>query len=184
MSRSAADPDASDSLGGRTPVLASPEALGVSRTLAWIALAGVASFFKLPVASLPQVDFPVISVSATLPGASPQSMATSVATPLERRLATIAGVNEITSSSGSEATGSRKKAAIPASAIHAVSSTVPTGRRTKGPVRFTPSPLPLPQAGEGADHSLSRLRERVGVRAASSATAAPTGRTPGRSPAW
>ncbi|HZN47221.1 MAG TPA: efflux RND transporter permease subunit, partial [Ramlibacter sp.] len=65
----------------------------------WLALAGIAAFFKLPVASLPQVDFPVISVSANLPGASPQTMATSVATPLERRLATIAGVNEITSNS-------------------------------------------------------------------------------------
>ncbi|HET8744138.1 MAG TPA: efflux RND transporter permease subunit, partial [Ramlibacter sp.] len=66
----------------------------------WIALAGIAAFFKLPVASLPQVDYPVISVSANLPGASPQTMATSVATPLERRLATIAGVNEVTSRSG------------------------------------------------------------------------------------
>ncbi|MCE3271901.1 MAG: putative inner rane transporter [Ramlibacter sp.] len=65
----------------------------------WIALAGIAAFFALPVASLPQVDYPVISVSASLPGASPKTMASSVATPLERRLATIAGVNEITSSS-------------------------------------------------------------------------------------
>lgn len=65
-----------------------------------LALAGIAAFFNLPVASLPQVDYPVISVSASLPGASPQTMATSVATPLERRLATIAGVNEITSNSG------------------------------------------------------------------------------------
>ncbi|MGV3573263.1 MAG: efflux RND transporter permease subunit [Ramlibacter sp.] len=65
----------------------------------WIALAGIAAFFNLPVASLPQVDFPVISVSASLPGASPSTMASSVATPLERRLATIAGVNEVTSRS-------------------------------------------------------------------------------------
>ena len=65
----------------------------------WLALAGIAAFFKLPVASLPQVDYPVISVTANLPGASPQTMATSVATPLERRLATIAGVNEVTSNS-------------------------------------------------------------------------------------
>jgi hypothetical protein len=74
---------------------------------------------------------------------------------------------EITGKStcGSEATGSLKKDAMPASAIHAVSSTVPTGRRTTGPERFTPSPLPLPPAGEGAHHSLSRWRERVGVRA-------------------
>jgi multidrug efflux pump len=66
----------------------------------WIALAGIAAFFNLPVASLPQVDYPVITVSANLPGASPQTMASSVATPLERRLGVIAGVNEMTSNSG------------------------------------------------------------------------------------
>ena len=64
-----------------------------------IALAGIGAFFVLPVAPLPQVDFPIISVSAQLPGASPDTMATSVATPLERRLGMIAGVNEMTSSS-------------------------------------------------------------------------------------
>jgi multidrug efflux pump len=64
-----------------------------------VALAGVSGFFLLPVSPLPQVDYPVISVSASIPGASPETMATSVATPLERRLGTIAGVNEITSSS-------------------------------------------------------------------------------------
>ena len=65
-----------------------------------IALAGIAAFFVLPVSPLPQVDYPTISVSANLPGASPETMATSVATPLERRLGIIAGVNEMTSSSG------------------------------------------------------------------------------------
>jgi multidrug efflux pump len=65
-----------------------------------VALAGIAGFFVLPVSPLPQVDFPVISVSANIPGASPETMATSVATPLERRLGSIAGVNEITSQSG------------------------------------------------------------------------------------
>jgi multidrug efflux pump len=64
-----------------------------------VALAGIAAFFVLPVSPLPQVDYPVISVSATLPGASPDTMASSVATPLERRLGTISGVNEMTSSS-------------------------------------------------------------------------------------
>ena len=64
-----------------------------------VALAGVISFFLLPVSPLPQVDFPVISVSASLPGASPDTMAATVATPLERVLGSIAGVNEITSSS-------------------------------------------------------------------------------------
>jgi multidrug efflux pump len=66
-----------------------------------IALAGIAGFFALPVSPLPQVDFPVISASARLPGASPETMATSVATPLERRLGIIPGVNEMTSFSGS-----------------------------------------------------------------------------------
>ncbi|MES2424017.1 MAG: efflux RND transporter permease subunit [Pseudomonadota bacterium] len=69
-----------------------------------LALAGIAAFFVLPVSPLPQVDYPTISVSARLPGASPETMATSVATPLERRLGTIAGVNEMTSSSGNGST--------------------------------------------------------------------------------
>jgi multidrug efflux pump len=69
-----------------------------------LALAGIAGFLVLPVASLPNVDFPAVSVSANLPGASPQTMASSVATPLERRLGTIAGVNEITSSSSNGST--------------------------------------------------------------------------------
>ncbi|SCX61493.1 efflux RND transporter permease subunit [Variovorax sp. EL159] len=64
-----------------------------------VALAGIAAFFVLPVSPLPQVDYPVISVSAAIPGASPETMATSVATPLERHLGTIAGVNEMTSTS-------------------------------------------------------------------------------------
>ncbi|HET6600012.1 MAG TPA: efflux RND transporter permease subunit [Burkholderiaceae bacterium] len=69
-----------------------------------VALAGIAGFFALPVAPLPQVDYPVISVSASLPGASPDTMARSVATPLERHLGTIAGINEMTSSSGTGST--------------------------------------------------------------------------------
>jgi multidrug efflux pump len=69
-----------------------------------LALAGIAGFFVLPVAPLPMVDFPAISVQANLPGGSPQTMASSVATPLERRLGTIAGVNEITSSSSTGST--------------------------------------------------------------------------------
>jgi multidrug efflux pump len=67
---------------------------------AGIAIAGVAGFFALPVSPLPSVDFPVISVTASLPGASPETMAASVATPLERHLGIIADVNEMTSSSG------------------------------------------------------------------------------------
>ena len=64
-----------------------------------IAIAGVMGFRLLPVSPLPQVDFPVIVVSASLPGASPETMASSVATPLERALGRIAGINEMTSMS-------------------------------------------------------------------------------------
>ncbi|MFZ1546888.1 MAG: multidrug efflux RND transporter permease subunit, partial [Candidatus Nitrotoga sp.] len=64
-----------------------------------IVLSGIISFTLLPVAALPQVDFPTISVQAALPGASPETMAATVATPLERSLGLIAGVTEITSSS-------------------------------------------------------------------------------------
>ena len=64
-----------------------------------LALSGMIAFFQLPVAPLPQVDFPTISVQAQLPGASPEVVATSVATPLERHLGVIADVTEMTSSS-------------------------------------------------------------------------------------
>ncbi|HLQ00156.1 MAG TPA: efflux RND transporter permease subunit, partial [Candidatus Limnocylindria bacterium] len=64
-----------------------------------IFLAGVVAFHFLPIAPLPQVDFPTISVGAGLPGASPETMASSVATPLERQLGHIAGVTQMTSSS-------------------------------------------------------------------------------------
>jgi len=64
-----------------------------------LALAGSIAFKLLPVAPLPQVDYPTISVSASLPGASPETMAATVATPLERALGRIAGVTEITSQS-------------------------------------------------------------------------------------
>jgi multidrug efflux pump len=64
-----------------------------------VALAGAVAFNFLPVSPLPQVDFPTISVGASLPGASPEIMASSVATPLERQFGRIAGVTEMTSSS-------------------------------------------------------------------------------------
>jgi multidrug efflux pump len=64
-----------------------------------LTLAGAIAFFLLPVAPLPQVDFPTISVQASMPGASPETMSISVATPLERHLGQIADVTEMTSSS-------------------------------------------------------------------------------------
>ncbi|MDI1314710.1 efflux RND transporter permease subunit [Prosthecobacter sp.] len=73
----------------------------VATTLATlaVALSGVLAYMSLPVSPLPQVDMPSISVSASLPGASPETMAATVATPLERTLGRIAGINEMTSSS-------------------------------------------------------------------------------------
>jgi len=82
-----------------------PSALFIRRPVATtlltiaIALAGAIAFAVLPVSPLPQVDFPTISVSASLPGASAQIMASSVATPLERQFGHIAGVTEMTSAS-------------------------------------------------------------------------------------
>jgi multidrug efflux pump len=64
-----------------------------------LALAGIVAYFLLPVASMPTVDFPAIVVNAALPGASPETVATSVTTPLERHLSAIAGVDEMTSES-------------------------------------------------------------------------------------
>src|SRR6202790_1196052 len=65
-----------------------------------ITLAGAAAYRLLPVSPLPEGEFPTISVSAGLPGASPEIMASSVATPLERQFGHIAAVTEMTSSSG------------------------------------------------------------------------------------
>ena len=82
-----------------------PSALFVKRPVATtlltlgVALAGFFAYLKLPVAPLPQVDFPTISVFATMPGASPDTMAMTVATPLERHLGIIADVTEMTSQS-------------------------------------------------------------------------------------
>src|ERR1700760_3839776 len=67
--------------------------------LTGVALSGAVAFRILPVSPLPQVDFPTISVNASLPGASPETMASSVATPLERQFGRIAAVSEMTSSS-------------------------------------------------------------------------------------
>src|ERR1700722_6468545 len=69
-----------------------------------VALAGAVAFGLLPVSPLPQVDSPTISVSANFPGASPETMASSIATPLERQFGRIAAVTEMTSSSSMGAT--------------------------------------------------------------------------------
>src|SRR5579871_3527072 len=73
--------------------------VGTTLLTAAVALSGVMAFRLLPVAPLPQVEFPTISVSAQLPGASPETMASAVATPLEKQFTRIAGVTEMTSNS-------------------------------------------------------------------------------------
>ncbi|WP_298252102.1 efflux RND transporter permease subunit [Bradyrhizobium sp.] len=84
-------------MGPSTPFIRRP--IGTTLLTFGLAAAGVVAFFKLPVSPLPQVDFPTISVRATLPGGSPQDVATTVASPLERHLGQIADVTEMTSSS-------------------------------------------------------------------------------------
>ena len=73
--------------------------VGTSLLMLGVLLLGIVAYRFLPVAPLPQVEFPTVLVTASLPGASPETMATSVATPLERRLGRIAGVSEMTSTS-------------------------------------------------------------------------------------
>jgi hydrophobe/amphiphile efflux-1 (HAE1) family protein len=73
--------------------------VATSLLAAALLLAGLLAYFHLPVAPLPRVDFPTIQVSASLPGASPETMASAVATPLERRFGRIAGLTEMTSTS-------------------------------------------------------------------------------------
>src|SRR5437868_6951026 len=79
--------------------------IGTSLLAAALLLSGILAFNFLPVASLPRVDFPVIGVGSSLPGADPQTMASAVATPLERQFGRISGVNQMTSSSQLGSTG-------------------------------------------------------------------------------
>src|SRR5207302_441579 len=75
--------------------------VATSLLMAAIALFGIVAYRALPVSDLPQVDFPTLNVSASLPGADPGTMASSVASPLERQFTTIAGLDSMTSRSGS-----------------------------------------------------------------------------------
>ncbi|KDA94755.1 multidrug efflux RND transporter permease subunit MdtC [Pantoea agglomerans] len=119
-----------------------------------IALAGMLGFRLLPVAPLPQVDFPVIVISASLPGAAPEIMASSVATPLERSLGRIAGVSEMTSTSslgstriilvfdfGRDINGAARDVQA---AINAAQSLLPTGMPSRPTYRkVNPSDAPI-----------------------------------------
>ena len=73
--------------------------IGTTLLAVGLFLLGLVAYFNLPVASLPSVEFPTIRVTAVLPGADPETMASAVATPLERQFAKIAGINEMTSTS-------------------------------------------------------------------------------------
>jgi len=119
-----------------------------------IALAGVLGFRLLPVAPLPQGDFPVIVISASLPGASPEIMASSVATPLERSLGRIAGVSEMTSTSSLGSTriilvldfdrDINGAARDVQAAINAAQSLLPTGMPSRPTYRkVNPSDAPI-----------------------------------------
>ena len=119
-----------------------------------IALVGLLGFRMLPVAPLPQVDFPVILVSASLPGASPETMASSVATPLERALGRIAGVSEMTSTSSLGSTrvimvfdferDINGAARDVQAAINAAQSLLPTGMPSRPTYRkINPSDAPI-----------------------------------------
>src|SRR5437762_13615634 len=85
-----------------TPFIRRP--VGTSLLSVAVLLAGALAYSKLPVAPLPEVEFPTVSVNAGLPGASPETMASAVATPLERQFGRIAGVTQMTSSSSSGST--------------------------------------------------------------------------------
>jgi len=119
-----------------------------------IALAGILGFRLLPVAPLPQVDFPVIVISASLPGAAPEIMASSVATPLERSLGRIAGVSEMTSTSSLGSTriilvfdfdrDINGAARDVQAAINAAQSLLPTGMPSRPTYRkVNPSDAPI-----------------------------------------
>src|SRR5579859_4857566 len=86
-----------------TPFIRRP--VGTSLLSIAVLLAGALAYSRLPVAPLPEVEFPTISVGASLPGASPETMASAVATPLERQFGRIAGVTQMTSTSSLGQTG-------------------------------------------------------------------------------
>jgi hydrophobe/amphiphile efflux-1 (HAE1) family protein len=152
---------------------------------AGLLLAGVAAYTGLPVAPLPRVDFPTISVSASLPGANPETMASAVATPLERRLGRIAGLTEMTSQSALGTTSITLQfdldrdvdsaARDVQAAINASSADLPTNLPLRPNYRkvnpadspililsLTSDALPLSQVFETANTTLAQKIARVG----------------------
>src|SRR4051812_14095811 len=139
-------------MGPSTPFIRRP----VATTLLTfgLAAAGAVAFFKLPVSPLPDVDIPTISVQATLPGASPADVATTVASPLERHLGQIADVTEMTSTSslgsarvnlqfniGRDINGAARDVQA---AINAARADLPTNLRANPSYRkFNPASAPI-----------------------------------------
>ena len=145
---------------------------------------GLVAYFNLPVAALPQVDFPTIQVSANLPGASPETMASNVATPLERQLSLIAGVTQMTSASSYGSTSitlqfdlSRNIDAAAQdvqSAISAATGQLPTNLPSPPTIRkvnpadspimiigLTSDTLPISTVDDYADNILSQQISRI-----------------------
>jgi hydrophobic/amphiphilic exporter-1 (mainly G- bacteria), HAE1 family len=145
---------------------------------------GLVAYFNLPVAALPQVDFPTLQVSASLPGASPETMASNVATPLERQLSLIAGVTQMTSSSSYGSTSvtlqfelSRNIDAAAQdvqSAISAATGQLPTNLPSPPTIRkvnpadspimiiaLTSDTLPIATVDDYADNILSQQISRI-----------------------
>src|SRR3954469_6646251 len=156
-----------------------------------IALAGAIAYLLLPVSPLPQVEFPTISVDAHLPGASPETMASSVATPLERQFGRIAGINQMTSSSSLGSTNISLQfdlnrnvdaaARDVQAAINAARSQLPANLPSNPRYRkvnpadspililaLTSETIPLPRVYDAADSILSqKLSQILGVGQAS-----------------
>ncbi|HTS80598.1 MAG TPA: multidrug efflux RND transporter permease subunit [Myxococcaceae bacterium] len=158
--------------------------VGTSLLAAAIIIAGVAAYTQLPVAPLPRVDLPTISVYANLPGASPETMSSAVATPLERRLGRIAGLTDMTSTSSLGSTSITLQFDLDRdqdtagrdvqAAINAASADLPTnlpfrpGYRKVNPtdtpimiLALTSKTLPLPQVFDAADTVLAQKISQV-----------------------
>ncbi|MFI4975021.1 MAG: efflux RND transporter permease subunit [Caulobacterales bacterium] len=165
-----------------TPFILRPVA--TSLIAAALLVFGIVAYFNLPVAALPQVDFPTIQVSANLPGASPETMASNVATPLERQLSLIAGVTQMTSVSSGGSTNitlqfdlSRNIDAAQQdvqSAINAASGQLPTNLPTAPNLRkvnpadspvmimaLTSDTLPISTVSDYADNILAQQISRI-----------------------
>jgi len=151
--------------------------------MAGILIFGVLGYRKLPVSQLPNVDYPTITVSATLPGASPETMASAVATPLEQQFSTVAGIDQMTSVSATGQTSitlqftlSRNIDAAAQDVQSAIAQTLPSLPQSMLPPSYrkvnpadspilyfalTSSTLPLPQVDEYAETFLAQRMSMV-----------------------